>query len=140
MRPLTLPPERHIHTERQPHKWAIAWTTFQVFDYSLCQGSIDAGGHFFISSYEIHIQAAANTLIAWRPSDWHGTSLYLMDSKNPSKEYHQCGLALITGPCIVSVAKKLMMGEIGEKEAEELALIHEPDKFDKLCAQIIGLG
>lgn len=59
----------------------------------------EAGGNFFIASYGIRIQAAANTLIAWKLSDWHGTSLFHI---NPFKrkgplEHYQRGLCFVTG-------------------------------------------
>lgn len=88
---------RFIHNESQPHEWAVSLTTSRVFNENLPHS--EAGGNFFIASYGIRIQAAANTLIAWKPSDWHGTSLFHI---NPFKrkgmtEFHQRGLCFVTG-------------------------------------------
>ena len=49
------------HTEYQPHEYALAWTVRR-------DHPPDAGGHFYIGSYGIHIQAAANSLVVWRPA------------------------------------------------------------------------
>jgi hypothetical protein len=57
----------------------------------------EASGHFYISSYGIRVQAAPNTLIAWRPSDWHGTSLFRLNPFRPADEFHQRGLCFVTG-------------------------------------------
>ncbi|XP_006457687.1 hypothetical protein AGABI2DRAFT_45050, partial [Agaricus bisporus var. bisporus H97] len=65
---------RYIHFESQPHTWAVSLTTLRSFDPAI--STLSAGGHFYISAYGIRIQSAPGTLIAWRPKDWHGTSLF----------------------------------------------------------------
>lgn len=57
-----------------------------------------AGGHFYIAQYGLRIQAAANTIIAWRPGDWHGTSLhnYCGIDSRAHPAYHQRGISFVT--------------------------------------------
>ncbi|KAF8812734.1 hypothetical protein BYT27DRAFT_7071704, partial [Phlegmacium glaucopus] len=57
-----------IHYEHQPHHFAMSFIVLQSHDHS-------AGGHFYMSRYGIHIASAPNKLIAWIPSEPHGTSL-----------------------------------------------------------------
>ncbi len=64
-----------IHRKSQPHQWAISWTTSR-FNENLSPTDKPLGGHFFIAQYGIRIQAAANTIIAWHPRNWHSTSLH----------------------------------------------------------------
>ncbi|KAI0664126.1 hypothetical protein C8Q70DRAFT_903648, partial [Cubamyces menziesii] len=59
---------RAIHFESPPHTYAIQWITERTHDASY-------GGHFYIASYGVRILNTADTLIAWRPKDFHGTSL-----------------------------------------------------------------
>ncbi|EDR13077.1 uncharacterized protein LACBIDRAFT_308518 [Laccaria bicolor S238N-H82] len=60
------------HVEYQPHMYTLAWTVRR-------DHPSDAGGHFYIRTYGICIQAAANSLVVWRPADVHGTSLQDLD-------------------------------------------------------------
>ncbi|KZT66626.1 hypothetical protein DAEQUDRAFT_758627 [Daedalea quercina L-15889] len=57
---------RAIHSEKQPHKFAYSWTT---------ERAVKTGGSFYIASYRIKIEQAANTFTAWQPEHLHGTSL-----------------------------------------------------------------
>ncbi|KAL7277988.1 hypothetical protein ACG7TL_001801 [Trametes sanguinea] len=70
---------RAIHFERQPHSYAVQWII------SRSHGS-EYGGHFYLSSYGVQIINTADTMIAWRPTDMHGTSLALFnpDPKKPT--------------------------------------------------------
>ncbi|KAF7771017.1 hypothetical protein Agabi119p4_6991 [Agaricus bisporus var. burnettii] len=98
---------RHVHNKSQPHQWAVSLTTSRTCDPSVA--SVDAGGHFYLAEYGIRIQAAANTIIAWKPKDWHGTSLFLFDSGNVKKEFHQRGLSFVTSiriPKLIAALKK----------------------------------
>ncbi|KAF9062492.1 hypothetical protein BDP27DRAFT_1233544, partial [Rhodocollybia butyracea] len=54
---------RAVHLERQPHDWPSSWTTFH--NNSKC----DMGGHFYLASYRIRIQAASNKVVFWKPGD-----------------------------------------------------------------------
>ncbi|KAF7761772.1 hypothetical protein Agabi119p4_9764 [Agaricus bisporus var. burnettii] len=110
---------RFIHNESQPHKWAVSLTSSRSFDPSL--PSIDAGGHFYIASYAIRIQAARNTLIAWRPGDWHGTSLFNInpDTSNIKLQYRQRGLCIVTGKRILGAVKKWRSGLISDADLDK---------------------
>ncbi|KAI9062195.1 hypothetical protein FKP32DRAFT_1544176, partial [Trametes sanguinea] len=68
---------RAIHFEHQPHTYAVQWII------SRSHGA-EYGGHFYLSSYGVQIINTADTMIAWRPSDMHGTSLALFNP-NPKK-------------------------------------------------------
>ncbi|TFK78253.1 hypothetical protein K466DRAFT_456996, partial [Polyporus arcularius HHB13444] len=59
---------RGVHREQQPHPFAVQWILHRSHDAS-------AGGHFFIAEYGAKIVNAADTLISWRPSQWHATGL-----------------------------------------------------------------
>lgn len=91
-----------------------------MFDPAI--SNLDAGGHFYISSYGIRIQAAPGTLIAWRPKDWHGTSLFHFnpDIRSPQKHYHQHGLCIVTGNRVVNTIKKWRAGRLTEAELNDL--------------------
>jgi hypothetical protein len=78
---------RAIHFERQPHKYAAAWTTGRTF-------ADDDGGHFFLSQYGIRVHAAANTAIVWQPEMPHGTSLQRLSPLNPTHKFAQSGLSV----------------------------------------------
>ncbi|EDR05220.1 uncharacterized protein LACBIDRAFT_329890 [Laccaria bicolor S238N-H82] len=80
---------RAMHFENQPHKYAIAWTVRR-------DHPPDAGGHFYIGTYKIRIQAAANTLVIWKPTDIHGMSLQDLDPNDENPAFIQTGLAIVT--------------------------------------------
>ncbi|CAJ2506820.1 Uu.00g080060.m01.CDS01 [Anthostomella pinea] len=62
---------RHTHTETNGDNWIVACT---------CNAPDDPtkGGNFYIASYGIMMEPATNTVSAWHPPDYHGTSLYEM--------------------------------------------------------------
>jgi len=78
-----------MHFEHQPHKYAMAWTVRR-------DHPPDAGGHFYIGTYRIRIQAAPNTLVIWKPTDIHGTSLQDLDPNDENPAFIQTGLAIVT--------------------------------------------
>jgi hypothetical protein len=80
----------------------------------------DAGGHFFICDHGIKVEAAADTLIVWRPKAWHGTSLQDVDPY--SSEIFQAGLAIVTPPGINRLWKGVLEKKISLEEAREKAL------------------
>jgi hypothetical protein len=126
---------RYTHSESSPHKFAISFTTSRSYDPSL--DSINAGGHFYIASYAIRIQAAADTLIAWRPTDLHGTTLLHIDPWNPPKEYHQRNMALVTSPRIPGVVKKWRDGIYSREQMEkEAAVVDYHDNLDEELEEI----
>jgi len=65
-----MPIFRFIHWETSSYKYAVAWTTMR--DPQL--GS-DGGGHFFICTHGIKVEASADSVVVWKPRLWHGTSL-----------------------------------------------------------------
>ncbi|KAF9440000.1 hypothetical protein P691DRAFT_689037, partial [Macrolepiota fuliginosa MF-IS2] len=120
----------YIHNENQPHKWAVSLTTSCTSDPDV--PSVDAGGHFYIASYGLHFQASPNTLIAWHPADWHGTSLLHIDPLHSSKEYHQQGLCIVTPIRLPDAVKKWREGKIGREEMEKMANDYHPEhELDK---------
>lgn len=126
---------RHVHNEKQPHKWSISFTTNRTWDKDF--PSVDAGGHFYITEYGIRVRAAANTLIAWQPKDWHGTSLPLMNPVDSSKEYHQRGLAFVTSSRLPRAIKLWREGK--KREAEDELLVgegHSEHELDSFVSQL----
>ncbi|KAJ3572583.1 hypothetical protein NP233_g2995 [Leucocoprinus birnbaumii] len=76
---------RYVHRElRQPPRHFVI--------------NVDNGGHFFIASHGIRIQAAANTMTAWLPNLWHCMSLHAgePDPTMPIEGYCSRGLAIVT--------------------------------------------
>ncbi|RYP18851.1 hypothetical protein DL767_009753 [Monosporascus sp. MG133] len=62
---------RYRHKEINGNNWIVACT---------CKAprSPDKGGNFYLASYGIMMEPASNTVSAWRPTDYHGTTLYEM--------------------------------------------------------------
>ena len=81
---------RAMHTDKQPHKWAILWNTSRLFP------DANHGGNFFFGAYGIQVQNAPNTLIAWKPGKYHGTSLQKVKPTLKATNFHQIGLVIIT--------------------------------------------
>lgn len=79
-----------MHHELQLHKFAISWTISR----SLAD---DSGGHFYNCDYGVRIKGGPDTVVAWYPSHWHGTSLqnYSPSTENIS-ESNQAGLSIFT--------------------------------------------
>ncbi|KAJ2988777.1 hypothetical protein NUW58_g3797 [Xylaria curta] len=65
---------RHTHIEANGNNWIVAYT-------ANAPGDPDKGGNFYVASYGIMVEAASNAASAWRPSDYHGTTLYEMAEK-----------------------------------------------------------
>ena len=59
---------RSTHFVHQPHKFTKFWMIRR-------DHPPNAGGHFYISTYQIQVQAAANSLVVWQSADIHGTSI-----------------------------------------------------------------
>ena len=100
------------HTEYQPHEYALAWTVRR-------DHPPDAGGHFYIGSYGIRIQAAANSLVVWRPADVHGTSLQDLDPHDPNPAFLQRGLAIVTPNRLPHVWQKFCDREYNNQQCLE---------------------
>lgn len=80
---------RAMHFEYQPHRFGISWTVRR-------DHPPDAGGHFYLGSYRIRVQAAPNTLVIWVPTDIHGTSLQNLDPNDENPAFIQTGIAIVT--------------------------------------------
>ena len=59
-----------MHREGSSHKYPVSWTTIR--DPQL---GPDADGNFFVCTHGTKVEAAADTVVVWRPKLWHGTSL-----------------------------------------------------------------
>ncbi|KAF8341093.1 hypothetical protein F5887DRAFT_888138, partial [Amanita rubescens] len=101
---------RVIHREDQPHKWSISWTTERTRED-------DIGGAFYVAQYGIRISGAKNTLIAWQPNHFHGTSLQLFSPDDDNPECCQRGLAIVTPKRLPYVWSKYKEKEITRQEA-----------------------
>ncbi|KAI1344330.1 hypothetical protein F5Y15DRAFT_109626 [Xylariaceae sp. FL0016] len=62
---------RHTHKETNGNDWILAFTANAPEDPT-------KGGNFYLASYGIMLEPASNTVSAWHPGDYHGTSLYEM--------------------------------------------------------------
>ncbi|KAG6835879.1 hypothetical protein H0H93_013719 [Arthromyces matolae] len=89
---------RAIHDEHQPHKWAISWT--------ISRGNVDnAGCNFYLARYGVRVQMDADTMVAWRPDDLHGTSLPKAEPDDKDPIFKQRGMAFVTSPRLPGVWK-----------------------------------
>lgn len=106
----------------QPHKFAIGWTISRTFEEN-------QGGHFFNSKYGIRVKGSTDTLVAWDPSHFHGTSLqdYSPDSEI-IPEYHQVGLLCITPNRIPGLWKKYAEQQVTLEEVREEVIKGEDDE------------
>ncbi|KAL0064517.1 hypothetical protein AAF712_008575 [Marasmius tenuissimus] len=106
---------RCVHTERQPHKFVLSWTTSR-------DGSIERGGHFYNCRLRTRVQAARNTLVVHIPEEEHGTSLQDVDPKDPEpEEVNQAGMSIFTSSALPGVFRKFINGLITCEEAQEMA-------------------
>lgn len=104
---------RIMHKEHQPHQYAIAWTVRR-------DHPPEAGGHFYIATYKMRIQAAANMLVVWLPTDVHGMSLQDLDPMEKNPQFLQTGVAIVTPSRLPSVWKKFCEGEIKYQEMVQM--------------------
>ncbi|KAH9883872.1 hypothetical protein F4778DRAFT_800593 [Xylariomycetidae sp. FL2044] len=68
---------RHTHRESNGNNWILALTANAPADAT-------KGGNFYLASYGIMLCPATNTVTAWHPTDYHGTTLYEMQ-EGPEK-------------------------------------------------------
>jgi len=99
-----------IHREDQPHKWAIAWTTERTRED-------DIGGAFFNAQYGIRVSGAKNTLIAWQPDHFHGTSLQYFSPEDDNPDCVQRGLAIVTPKRLPKVWSQYKEKKINRQDA-----------------------
>ncbi|KAJ3980303.1 hypothetical protein F5890DRAFT_1419882 [Lentinula detonsa] len=99
---------RPVHSEKQPHKYALSWTTFRNVGVR--------GGHFYISSYGLRCCASSNAFTLWDPSLLHGTSLQSISPN--AEEIVQSGLSIVTGERLPGAFKRYQQNQL---TAEQLA-------------------
>ncbi|KAF8310426.1 hypothetical protein F5887DRAFT_1081455 [Amanita rubescens] len=109
---------RAIHRESQPHDYAISWTT------SRNKGQ-EYGGCFYLAQYGIQVAPAANTIIAWRNRDAHGTGLQKVDPSFVNNDddpnyFHQAGLAFVTPNRLQKAWDDCLKGIIDESRVWEV--------------------
>ncbi|KAH6893796.1 hypothetical protein BKA70DRAFT_1118610 [Coprinopsis sp. MPI-PUGE-AT-0042] len=96
---------RVVHREPQPHDWGVFWTTLR-------QGSNPRGNHFYLASYGVCVRSAEDTSVAWRPSDYHTSSMGNWDLPASFKRnlsdptMRQQGIAFVTSTRIPAVYRK----------------------------------
>lgn len=90
----------------------MAWTTSRSL-------GIAEGGHFFASHYGIRIQAASNTLVIWKPTKPHGTSLQNLDPRDPSPQSWQSGMSIVTSNRIEKIWNCYWDGMLEASDSEE---------------------
>ena len=75
------------------HEFVISWTTARTLDSEM-------GGHFYLSEYGVRVEGARDTVVAWNPAHWHGTSLHHISPEvGEVSEFHQSGLTICTPAC-----------------------------------------
>ena len=107
---------RFTHNEKTAHTYAVSWTTQRQCDQ-------DVGGNFYISSYGIKVCVATDTIIVWRPKDYHGTSLPCctpLSADDDVDDFSQVSLALVTSPNLVGLWKRVQDKKITLTQAEAL--------------------
>ncbi|RPB11690.1 hypothetical protein P167DRAFT_546252 [Morchella conica CCBAS932] len=104
-----------------PHKYALFWTTARTY------GS-EEGGHFFIADYGIRIKQSANSVVVWKPTDFHGTTLSV---KGPTDESdsHQIGMSIVTPVRLVKLWEKYQQEQITADNVE--AILVESDDSEE---------
>ena len=55
------------------------------------------GGHFYNAAYGVRVKGGNDTVVAWDPSHWHGTSLQDYEpTLQHISDFNQVGLAIVT--------------------------------------------
>ncbi|RPB06630.1 hypothetical protein P167DRAFT_580264 [Morchella conica CCBAS932] len=112
---------RGTHNEKCPHKYALFWTTARTY------GS-EEGSHFFIADYGIRIKQSAYSVVIWKPTDFHGTTLSV---KGPTDESvsHQIGMSIVTPVRLVKLWEKYQQEQITADNVE--AILVESDDSEE---------
>ena len=100
---------RFMHKEGSGHTYAAAWTTMR--DPELGE---DGGGHFFLCEHGIKVEAAADSLVVWRPKSHHGTSLQRRLPTDP--RVFQAGLSIVTPAGVSRLWKEVLEKKISLEE------------------------
>jgi hypothetical protein len=108
----------------QPHKFAIAWTISRTM-------ADHQGGHFYNSKYGIRVMGGSDSLVAWDPSHFHGTSLQdYPPTTDMVSEFYQVGLACVTPNRIPGLWKKYAMQQATLKEVRDGVLSDSEKESD----------
>ena len=116
-----------MHYENQPHDYAIALTARRT-------GGINDGGHFYLGSYGIKVESAANSIVVWRPKDVHGTSLQNRSPYDDDPAFMQRGMAIVTSTRLPGVWEKyakdlgLNLDSLKEKAEKAIKEIYYADR------------
>ncbi|TFK60425.1 hypothetical protein BDN72DRAFT_779438, partial [Pluteus cervinus] len=111
---------RAIHYENQPHKYSMGWCLSK-------EHAPARGGNFYLANYGIRVEQAANTVIVWRPNEWHGTSLHEAEFCERPEEWVSVGLCIVTSSRIRSAWEKFQRHTISREE-----LIRRMEKGDEI--------
>jgi hypothetical protein len=109
---------RSTHYEKQPHKYAMSWTTGRTLGR-------DDGGHFYVSQYGIRVQGAPNTLVIWKPGHKHGTSLQKLSPTDRAPRFTQTGMSIVTSGRIRKIWEKYQATGVAKPED------YLPEEFDE---------
>ncbi|KAF8222669.1 hypothetical protein L208DRAFT_1522299 [Tricholoma matsutake] len=116
---------RHLPPVNQPHKFATAWTISRTLRE-------DQGGHFYNCKYSIRAKGGNDTIVAWDPSHFHGTSLQDYPPKTDAiSQYNQVGLAIITPNQIPGLWKKYAKEQAALDEMLESIVSDDEEEGDK---------
>ncbi|KAM6489122.1 hypothetical protein JOM56_010310 [Amanita muscaria] len=85
-----------MHDENPPHEWAISLTTGRDPVGPL------TGGQFYMAQYGVRVEHCANTLVAWKPKDVHGTGLQCYNPESDVIDFLQTGMSFSTSGRLLS--------------------------------------
>ena len=117
--------QRYIHRDNSPHEWAISLTTERNCDDT-------NGGAFYFAEHGVRVAGAPNTIIAWRQTQYHGTSLQNLDPKDSKPLFSQRGLAIVTSPRLLNTYQRWKDGQISLAEARE-EIVSTDSEDDIIC-------
>ncbi|KAH6908719.1 hypothetical protein BKA70DRAFT_1426611 [Coprinopsis sp. MPI-PUGE-AT-0042] len=96
---------RIVHREAHPTEYGVFWTTLR-------EGSNPRGNHFYLASYGVCVRSAEDTSVAWRPSDYHTSSIGNWDLPASFKRnlsdptMRQQGIAFVASNRIATVYRR----------------------------------
>ncbi|KAF6742377.1 hypothetical protein DFP72DRAFT_184327 [Ephemerocybe angulata] len=105
---------RAVHKEHQGHKWGLAWSTLKA-------GSDVRGGNFFLASFGVRIILTQDTAFAWKPEDYHTSSLGSYEptfdvAELEDPRYNQQGVTFVTSGRLASTYAKWAAAQVPGKE------------------------
>ena len=120
--------QRYIHCDNSPHEWVISLTTECNFDDT-------NGGAFYFAEHGVCVAGAPNTIIAWRQTQYHGTSLQNLDPKDSKLLFSQRGLAIVISPHLLNTYQHWKDGQIPLAKARE-GIVSTDSEDDIICCMI----